>query len=89
MTETTDRVKLLLDTMKGSTFTNERAIEIVKMFNNSGIDTERTLDEEAGLFLLAVTNHVRAVCRRHKLLQLEAANDESEQTGADDAVTDL
>ena len=89
MTETTDRVKLLLDTMKNAVFTNARAIEIVKMFNNSSVDTERTLDEEAALFLSGVTNHVRSVCRRHKLGELEGANEADEQSGADGAVGDL
>ena len=89
MSVLTDRVKTILDTMKGATFTNARAFEIVQMFNNSDANTERTVDEEAQLFLSAVTNHVRAVCRRHKLQQLSAANDADEQSGADGAVGDL
>ena len=89
MSVLTDRVKLILDTLKGSTFTNARAFEIVQMFNNSDENTERTVDEEAALFLDAVTNHVKAVSRRNRLAQLEAANESDEQTGANDAVGDL
>jgi hypothetical protein len=89
MSVKTDRVKAILDNMKGGEFTNERAFEIVQLFNNSDENTERTVDEEATLFLQAVTNHVKTVSRRHKLRQLSSANDTMEQSGADDAVSDL
>ena len=89
MSVITDRVKAVLDAMKGGTFTNARAFQIVQLHNNSDENTERTVDEEAALFLQSVTNYVRGVNRRNKLSQLSAANDAAEHEGADDAVSDL
>ena len=89
MSVLTDRVLAVLDNAKGVTFTNARAIEIVQLFNNTDENTERTLDQEAELFLACIVNFVRNTARRHKLAQLEAANDAAEQDGADTAVGDL
>ena len=85
----TDRVKLLLDTLKGSEFTNARAYEIVQMYNNSDENTERTVDQEAQLFLDAVINHVKTTARRHYREQLAAVSTATVDGEADTAVGDL
>ena len=86
MSVMTDRVKAVLDNMKGSTFTNARALEIVEGFNNS---TEGTADEKAQLFMDTLVRIVKQTVRSHKIQEAAAANDASETQAGDDAVTDL
>ena len=89
MSVLTDRVLAVLDNAKGVSFTNARALEIVQLFNNTDETTELTIDQQAELFLACIVNFIRNTARRHKLEQLEAANDTAEQDGADAAVGDL
>ena len=86
MTVLTDRVKAILDNLKGSTFTNARALKIVEDFNDS---TDGTPDEKAVLFLESLTGFVKKEVRKHVLRQRKIVNDAAEQTAADDAVVDL
>ena len=86
MSVLTDRVKAILDNMKGSTFTNQRAIEIVEDFNNS---TEGTPDEKATLFMDTLVNIVKSTVRSHNIQRAAALNDAAETQAGDDAVTDL
>ena len=86
MSVITDRVKAILDNMKGSTFTLPRALEIVEGFNNS---TEGTPDEKATLFMDTITRIVRQTVKSHAQQAAAAANDAAEQQAGDDAVTDL
>ena len=86
MSVLTDRVKAILDNMKGSTFTNQRAIEIVEDFNNS---TEGTPDEKATLFMDTLVNIVKQTVRSHNIQRAAALNDAAETQAGDDAVTDL
>ena len=86
MTVLTDRVKAILDNLKGSTFTNARALEIVENFNDS---TDGTPDEKAVLFMDSLTEFVKKDVRKHVLRQRKIANDAAEQSAANDAVVDL
>ena len=86
MSVLTDRVKAILDNMKGSTFTNQRAIEIVEDFNNS---TDGTPDEKATLFMDTLVNIVKQTVRSHNIQRTAALNDAAETQAGDDAVTDL
>ena len=86
MSVLTDRVKAVLDNMKGSTFTNQRALEIVEHFNNS---TEGTADEKAALFMDTIVNIVKSTVRSHRIQAAAALNDAAETQAGDDAVTDL
>ena len=86
MSVLTDRVKAILDNMKGSTFTNQRALQIVEDFNNS---TEGTPDEKATLFMDTLVNIVKQTVRSHNIQQAAALNDAAETQAGDDAVTDL
>ena len=86
MTVITDRVKAVLDNMKGSVFTNPRALEIVEGFNNS---TEGTADEKAALFMETLVRIVKQTVRSHNVQAAAAANDAAEEQAGDDAVTDL
>jgi hypothetical protein len=86
MSLVTDRVKAILDNMKGSTFTAQRALEIVEGFNNS---TEGTADEKAQLFMDTLVRIVKQTVRSHKIQAAAAANSASEIQAGDDAVTDL
>ena len=86
MSVLTDRVKAILDNMKGSTFTNQRAIEIVEDFNNS---TEGTPDDKATLFMDTLVNIVKQTVRSHNIQRAAALNDAAETQAGDDAVTDL
>ena len=86
MTVLTDRVKAILDNLKGSTFTNSRALEIVEDFNDS---TDGTPDEKAVLFMETLTDFVKKDVRKHVLRQRKIANDAAEQSAADNAVVDL
>lgn len=82
----TDRVKAVLDNMKGAEFTNLRALEIVEGFNNS---TEGTNDEKATLFMDTLVGIVKSTVKSHAIQAAEAANDAAEAAAGDDAVTDL
>lgn len=86
MTVMTDRVKAILDNLKGATFTNVRALEIMEDFNDS---TAGTPDEKAVLFMESLTEFVRKDVRKHVLRQRKIANDAAEQNAADNAVIDL
>ena len=86
MSVITDRVKAVLDNMKGSTFTAPRALEIVEGFNNS---TEGTADEKATLFMDTLTRIVKQTVKSHAQQAAAAANDAAEVAAGDDAVTDL
>ena len=86
MSVITDRVKAVLDNMKGSTFTNARALEIVEGFNNS---TEGTADEKATLFMDTLVRIVKQTVKSHATQAAAATNEASEQQAGDDAVTDL
>ena len=86
MTVITDRVKAVLDNMKGSTFTNARALEIVEGFNNS---TEGTADEKAILFIDTLVRIVKQTVKSHAQQTAAALNDAAEEQAGDDAVTDL
>ena len=86
MSVITDRVKAVLDNMKGSTFTNARALEIVEDFNNS---TEGTADEKATLFMETLVNIVKQTVKSHARQAAAALNDAAENQAGDDAVTDL
>ena len=86
MTVMTDRVKAVLDNMKGATFTNARALEIVEDFNNS---TEGTPDEKAALFMDTLVRIVKQTVRSHNIQKAAALNDAAETQAGDDAVTDL
>ena len=86
MTVLTDRVKAALDNLKGSAFTNARALEIVEAYTDSA---DGTTDDKAILFLDELTAHVKKKVRQNVLMQTKRANDAGEQTAADDAVTDL
>ena len=86
MSVITDRVKAVLDNMKGSTFTNPRALEIVEGFNNS---TEGTADEKATLFMDTLVRIVKQTVRSHAKQKAAALNDAGEEQAGDDAVTDL
>jgi hypothetical protein len=86
MSVVTDRVKAVLDNMKGSTFTNARALEIVEKFNNS---TEGTADEKATLFMDTLVRIVKQTVKSHAQQAAAAANEAAEQQAGDDAVTDL
>jgi hypothetical protein len=82
----TDRVKVILDNMKGSTFTNLRALEIVEGFNNS---TEGTADQKAIIFMNTLVGIVRATVKSHAQQAAAIANEAEEVAAGDDAVTDL
>ena len=86
MSVITDRVKAVLDNMKGSVFTNARALEIVEGFNNS---TEGSPDEKAALFMDTLVRIVKQTYRSHAIQAAAALNDAAEEQAGDDAVTDL
>ena len=86
MSVITDRVKAVLDNMKGSVFTSARALQIVEDFNNS---TEGTADEKATLFMQTLTTIVRSTVRSHNVQKAAALNDAAEEQAGDDSVTDL
>ena len=82
----TDRVKAVLDNMKGSAFTNPRALEIVEGFNNS---TDGTADEKASLFMDTLVGIVKETVKSHATQAAAALNDAAEEQAGDDAVIDL
>ena len=86
MSVITDRVKAVLDNMKGSTFEAARAIAIIEGFNNS---TEGTNDEKAQLFMDTLVRIVKQTVKSHAQQAAAAANDAAETQAGDDAVTDL
>ena len=86
MSVITDRVKAVLDNLKGSPFTNARALEIVEGFNNS---TEGTADEKAQQFMDTLVRIVRQTVKSHAQQAAEAANEAAEQQAGENAVTDL
>ena len=86
MTVMTDRVKAVLDNMKGSVFTNPRALEIVEQFNNS---TEGTADEKAALFMGTLVRIVKQTVKSHAEQAEDSTHDAAVQQAGDDAVTDL
>jgi hypothetical protein len=86
MSAITDRVKAVLDNLKGSAFSNPRALEIVELFNNS---TEGTADEKATLFMDTLVDLIRFRVKTHAQQIAAAANEAAEQQAGDDAVTDL
>ena len=86
MTVMTDRVKAVLDNMKGSVFTNPRALEIVEQFNNS---TEGTADEKAALFMETLVRIVKQTVKSHAEQAEDSTHYAAVQQAGDDAVTDL
>ena len=86
MSVITDRVKAVLDNMKGSTFANARALEIVEGFNNS---TEGTADEKASLFMDTLVRIVKATVKAHAQQAAADANEAEEIAAGDAAVGDL
>lgn len=86
MSVLTDRVKAVLDNLKGSAFTNARALEIVEGYLNT---TDGTADEKAQAFIDEMTRIIRQTVRRHAIRAAEQANQAAEDAAGDGAVTDL
>ena len=86
MSVLTDRAKAVLENLKGGTFSNPRALEIIEDFNNS---TEGTADEKAQLFLDTLRRIVKQTVRSHNIQKAAALNDAAETQAGDDAVIDL
>ena len=86
MSVLTDRALALMEAIKGSTFTNIRALELAQGFIN---DDTLTNDETAQIMLDTFLRIAKETIRSHAQQAAADANDAAEIAAGDDAVGDL